>query len=141
MSADAVLVAIDGLYESAVSAPERWNDEAFADWAASVASDLPGIDRDSARELRRAVRLAMKLQRFWSSSDAAAHAGESDWRARVDLAVGAPAWRPTLALARLMFEAHPSEETFTEVGDRFRLVNNQPWMDGATYAEWVREAE
>ena len=140
MSAGAVLVAVDALYESVVSTPERWNETAFADWAASLASEAPDIDRASGRELRRAMRIAVKLQAFWSSPATAQHAREADWQARVDLAVGAPAWRPTLALARTEFEDHPSEESFNEVRDRFRLVNNQPWLEGATYAEWAAGA-
>jgi hypothetical protein len=86
------------------------------------------------------MRIAVKLQAFWSSPEAAQQAREADWRARVDLAMGAPAWRPTLALARRGFEDQPSEESFNEVRDRFRLVNNQPWLDGATYAEWAAGA-
>ncbi len=137
MSSGTVLVAVDALYESVVFTPERWNQQAFADWAASIASEVPDIDRESGRELRRAMRIAVKLRAFWSSPEAARQTREADWRARVDLAVGAPAWRPTLALARKEFENHPSEESFNEVRDRFRLVNNQPWLDGATYAEWA----
>ena len=85
MSAGAVLVAVDALYGSVVSTPERWNEAAFADWAASLASEAPDIDRASGRELRRAMRIAVKLQAFWSSPAAAQHAREADWQARVDL--------------------------------------------------------
>jgi hypothetical protein len=128
--------AVDGLYENVVLHPDRWNEAAFADWAGSVATDLGSVDRDVARELRRALRVATKLQRFWSSPDADRHRGEQDWRSRVDLAVGPPAWRPTLELANAELAARPSEEAFEEVRDRFRLVNNQPWLEGITYEEW-----
>jgi len=127
---------VDGLYESVVSRPAQWNDAAFAEWAESATADVGAVDRDVARELRRALRVATKLQRFWSSADAERHLGERDWRSRVDLAVGPPAWRPTLELARAELAARPSEEAFEAVRDRFRLVNNQPWMEGITYEEW-----
>jgi hypothetical protein len=45
VSSGVVLVAVDALYESVVFTPERWNEEAFADWAASMASEAPDIDR------------------------------------------------------------------------------------------------
>lgn len=136
MSAVSLLAAVDDLYASVVLDPERWNEVAFSEWAQAVAADVGDMDRDGARELRRALRIATKLQRFWSSPDAARHAAEQDWRARVDVAVGVPAWRPGLALATAELTARPSEEAYEEVQERFRQVNNQPWMEGVTYAEW-----
>jgi hypothetical protein len=129
-------VAIDDLYRDVVLDPNRWGDDAYAEWLENIASDTGGIDRDAARRLRRAVRIAMKLQRFWSSSDAEMHRGETAWEARVDIAVGVPAWRPGLELAERDFEMNPSEEGFEEVRHRFRVVNGAPWLGGIDYEEW-----
>mgnify|MGYP001822479056 CR=1 FL=1 len=129
--------AIDDLYRDVVLYPDRWGDDSYAEWLENVAVDADGIDRIAARALRRAVRIAMKLQRFWSSSDADPHLGEVSWEARVDIAVGVPAWRPGLELAERDFEAHPSEEGFDEVRRRFRVVYGSIWMDGVDYEEWV----
>lgn len=136
MSSTGLLGAVDDLYASTVLDPERWNEATFAEWTEAAVTD-EGVDREAARELRRALRIAVKLQRFWASSDAERHAAEQDWRARVDIAVGVPAWRPCLALARAELLARPSEEAFDEVRERFRLVNNQPWMEGVSYTEWT----
>ena len=81
----------------------------------------------------------MKLQRFWSSPDADPHRGEMSWEARVDIAVGIPAWRPGLELAERELEANPSEEGFDEVRHRFRVVNGSPWMEGVDYEEWLAD--
>lgn len=136
MSSADLLAAVDALYAGAVLDPERWNEAGFAEWAEAAAADAGDVDRDAAKELRRALRVATKLQRFWSSPDAGRHRAEQDWRARVDIAVGVPAWRPCLALAQAELIERPSEEAYEEVRERFRLVNNQPWMEGVTYAEW-----
>ena len=129
-------VAIDNLYRDVVMEPDRWGDDAYAEWLESVAVDADGIDRAAARSLRRAVRIATKLQRFWSSPDAEAHHKEMSWEARVDIAVGVPAWRPGLELAERDLEMTPSEEGFDEVRRRFRVVNGASWMEGVDYEEW-----
>ena len=79
----------------------------------------------------------MKLQRFWGSQEAERYRGEESWEARVDIAVGIPAWRPGLELAEQELEASPSPEGFEEVGRRFRAVNGTPWMEGIEYEAWV----
>jgi len=128
--------AVDDLYRDVVMDPERWNDDSYAEWLESMAADADGIDRIAARSLRRAVRIAMKLQRFWSSPEADPYRGEPSWEARVDVAVGIPAWRPGLELAERDLEMHPSHEGFDEVRRRFRIVNGSTWMDGVAYEEW-----
>jgi hypothetical protein len=128
--------AIDDLYRDIVLDPDRWGDDAYAEWLESMAIDTDGIDRVAARSLRRAVRIAMKLQRFWSSPDAERYQGETSWEARVDIAVGVPAWRPGLELAERELETNPTEEGFDEVRRRFRVVNGSLWMEGVDYEEW-----
>ncbi len=129
--------AVDDLYEDVVMDPERWGDEAYAEWMANLAVDPTSIDRLAARSLRRAVRIAAKLQRFWSSEEAERYRGEGSWEARVDLAVGIPAWRPALELAEQGLDASPSPEGFDDVRRRFRAVNGTIWMEGVEYDDWI----
>ncbi len=129
--------SVDDLYRDVAMEPERWGDEAYGEWMASLTVDPASIDRRAARSLRRAVRMATKLQRFWSSPEAERYRGEDSWEARVDLAVGIPAWRPTLELAEQELEVSPSPEGFADVRRRFRMVNGTAWMEGVDYDEWV----
>ena len=128
--------AIDDLYRDVVLVPDRWGDDAYAEWLGNIAIDADGIVRAGARSLRRAVRIAMKLQRLWTSSEADVHRGEESWEARVDIAVGVPAWRPGLELAERDLEMNPSEEGFDEVRRRFRVVHGVPWLEGVDYEQW-----
>jgi len=129
--------AIDDLYRDVVMDPDRWGDEAYAEWLENVAIDVQSIDKVTARSLRRAVRIAGKLRKFWSSPDAARYQGEPSWETRVDIAVGIPAWRPGLELAERDFEESPSQDGFDEVRRRFRIVNGATWMEGVDYETWV----
>ena len=131
---------VDDLYRDVVMNPERWGDEAYGEWMANLSVDQTSIDRHAARSLRRSLRIATKLQRFWISEDAERHRGEESWEARVDLAVGVPAWRPTLELAEQEFAASPSPEGFEDVRRRFRIVNGTTWMDGVEYDTWAERS-
>lgn len=133
--------AVDDLYRDVVMDPDRWNGAAFAEWLESVAVDAGAVDRITARALRRSVRMAIKLQRFWSSSDASRHRTEESWETRVDIAVGVPAWRPVLELAERELKSLPSPEGFEEVRRRFRVVNGSTWMEGIDYEEWLADGE
>ena len=128
--------AIDALYADVVMEPGRWTEDAYAEWMEGIDRDVGGIDRAAARSLRRAVRIAQKLQRFWGSEDAARYAAEASWEARVDLSVGIPAWRPGLELAQRELAAVPSPDAFEEVKRRFRVVNGAPWMEGVDFEGW-----
>ncbi len=130
-------VAVDDLYRDVVMDPDRWGDEAYGEWMANLTIDRTAIDRREARSLRRAVRMATKLQRFWSSRESERYRGEESWEARVDLAVGIPAWRPALELAEQELEASSSPEGFADVGRRFRIVNGTTWMEDVEYDDWV----
>ena len=131
--------AVDELYRDVVFEPERWRDDAFADWVAGLAVDGEPIDRDVARSVRRAVRIATKLQRFWSSEGADRYRDEPSWETRVDIAIGIPAWRPGLDLAEQELSRTPSFEAFEDVRRRFRVVNGVPWMEGVDFDEWMDE--
>jgi hypothetical protein len=127
----------DDLYRSVVTEPQRWSDPLFGEWMEAAAVAVPALSRDEARAVRGIVRIAMKLAAFWSSPPAERYAAEDDWMARVDIAVGAPAWRPTLDLARAALEAEPSPDLYRQVAERFRLVTNQPFLGGAGFDEWL----
>jgi hypothetical protein len=136
-----VLRRIDELYESVVTEPELWGDAAFADWAEEVFASAEGIDKPEAREVRRCLRAAGKLQAFWSTDNATRPPDVGDWRTRVDIALGISAWRPTLAIAQIGLERAPSEELFDEVRVRFRVVNSEVWMEGIDYETWAAEQQ
>ena len=127
---------VDDLYRQVVMEPEQWNEAAFGEWLEALALDREAIDRDHAKHLRRAVRQATKLQSFWSSADAERKRAEPSWSARVDIALGVPAWRPALELAMSDLETNPSEERFDDVRKRFRVVNGTTWLEGTSFAAW-----
>jgi hypothetical protein len=133
----ALLGAIDRLYEAVVTDPAAWHEQAFADWAQDAAAG--GIDRDQARAVRRALRMAEKLRNFWLRGEAAVVA--EDWRTRVDVALGPRAWRPTLELAQHGLDVAPTSELFAEVRSRFRIVNSEPWMDGIDFETWQQTSQ
>jgi len=132
-----LLSSIDRLYESVVSDPAAWGDQAFSDWANDTLIDAGSLPKEAVREVRRCLRAARKLQVFWSSAtDTAVTAGD-DWRTRVDVALGPRAWRPALDLARIGLERAPSPELFDQVKQRFPVVNLDRWMEGVDYATWA----
>jgi hypothetical protein len=128
----ALLDAVDGLYEKVVTDPGAWRDDGFAEWAEEVGATAP--TREQRRLLNRCLRVAAKLQRYWFDPPTAVTA--DDWRSRVDIAVGVPAWRPTLELAELGLDTDPSEALFDQVAARFRVVHSRPFMDGIDYEAW-----
>ena len=133
-----LLSRIDELYRGVVLQPEAWDDSSLSDWldGAALGEDR-ALSKDLARELRRCVRSAQRMREFWSVIDSSRPADAGDWRTRVDMALGARAWRPTLAIAQLGLQENPSEDLFEEVRDRFRVVNSERWMDGVDYADWL----
>lgn len=132
------LRSIEGLYESVVTDPERWGEQAFADWANDTLVEAAELPREAIREVRRALRSAQKLQVFWASS-ASAVTDHDDWRSKVDIALGPRAWRPTLDLARSGLDHSPCEEIFDEVKERFAVVYSERWMEGIEFEEWARK--
>lgn len=132
---DGLAEAVDGLYHDVVMEPDAWGDQDFADWLDTIARERETVDRNEAKQLRRALRVASKLQRFWATADTTQRA-EQSWQARVDIAVGIPAWRPTLELAMIDLEERPSQERFDDVRRRFRVVNSAWWQEGLTFSDW-----
>ncbi len=127
-----LLCAVEELYMGVVSDPEQWNEQRFVDWSESVAGGA--IDRAGAKYLRRIVRVAQKLQAFWSSST---DRPDLDWRSKVDIVLGPSAWRPVLGLASHVMTADPSQELFETTAVLFRLVNNDEYLDGIDFEEWM----
>lgn len=123
---------IDALYEIAVTAGLSADDAAV--WLEDLAVEPP--PRSALRHLRSAVRLSLKLAAFWSDPPPGVP-DATDWRTKVDIALGAKAWRPGLDLTMSELKQSPSLELFDEVGLRFRLVHNQPWLDHIAYDEWL----
>ena len=91
----AMIGAIDDLYRDVVAAPTDWDDQAFGTWLEELTSSVEGpIDRAIARELRRSVRAARKLQQFCVSGRIMRG---GDWRSAVDQALGSRAWLPSIS--------------------------------------------
>jgi hypothetical protein len=138
VSASAYLGAvhsIETLYESVVTNPAAWDQQAFADWANDAFGDAASVSKPAQREIRRALRAAQKLREFWSGEQSTV-SDHNDWRTRVDIALGARAWRPLLDLARIGLEEAPDEELFEQVKERFAVVTSDRWMDGISFEEW-----
>jgi len=129
-----VLDEIDRLYEVAVMEPSGLNDQAIADWAEGVAVGFE-MDRTGAKYVRRCLNISRKLSSFWIARAEASDA-PSDWRSRVDIAMGIRAWRPQLDLAQHTLENSPSEDVYSCVVELFRIVNNEPFLDGMSFEEW-----
>ena len=127
--------AIEGLYESVVTDPHAWGQQAFADWAGDTLVEASELPKNAIREIRRSLRAAQKMQAFWEAERSTV-SDHDDWRSKVDIALGPRAWRPLLDLARVGLDAAPSEELFEEVRERFAVVNSERWMEGIAYEEW-----
>lgn len=127
---------VHDVYREAVSSPDSWSAARAAEWAEDAfVADPP--DRETAKHLRQVIRISVKLAEFWRDPAVTARVDRDDWRARVDIALGARAWRPVLELARAGLTTEASPELFDEVKALFRLVHNDRWMDGVSYDEWL----
>jgi hypothetical protein len=131
----ALIDEVDTLYEGVVTRPDQWDDQTIADWTEGVGT-IAAVDKVSAKHLRRIVRVAEKLRRFWESDTRLTDAA-IDWQSRVDIAMGPRAWRPVLELATHLLTEDPTEGLFATVGGLFRVVNNAEWMEGVPYDQWL----
>lgn len=134
-----ILAAVDRLYEGVVMNPEDWADHALEEWGLDTVSSGSKPSKVLGRELRRCVRAARKLRDFWLQPPENTPSDAGDWRTRVDLVLGARAWRPALEIARDGLAVEPSEELFDEARRRFREVHGTEWMAGRSYEEWLEE--
>ncbi len=133
------LRAIETLYESVVTDPENWGEQAFVDWANDTMAEATQLPKEALREVRRSLRSAQKLQAFWASSESSV-SDHGDWKSKVDIALGPKAWRPTLDLARVGLNASPCEEIYLEVKERFAVVNSERWMEGIDFEAWSEDS-
>jgi hypothetical protein len=129
-----VLDEVDQLFEFAVASPASLNDQMIQDWSEGVAGGYE-MDRLGAKYVRRCVNIARKLAAFWSERDPAQD-DPVEWRSRVDLALGVRAWRPQLDLAQHLLEIAPDELIYDKAAELFRIVNNEPFLDGMSYEAW-----
>jgi hypothetical protein len=126
------VAAVEALYEAVVTEPGRWSAQTFLDWTDTIALDgTPS--RTEAKFIRRALRMAQRLQEFWMDAPERQDIG---WESRVDLALGPRAWRPVLDLAESELDASRSSEAFTDVARLFPLVNGEEFLDGMDFAAW-----
>lgn len=131
-----IIHAIERLYEAVVTNPEVWTEQAFADWADDALGDARQLPREAMKAVRRSLRAAQKLQQFWASGRGAV-SDRDDWRSRVDIALGARAWRPVLDVARLGLDDAPSAELFDQVKGLFAVVHSERWMEGIDFGTWA----
>jgi hypothetical protein len=130
-----ILAAMDALYEQAAADPATGSAESLAAWLEEVLAGMEPADRELAREVRRAARLAGRLARYWADPAQAARR-PADWRQAVDGALGSRGWEPSLQVARLGLEREPSPALFEEVRRRWPQVHFAPWLEGIGYDEW-----
>jgi hypothetical protein len=130
-----LLRSIESLYEAVVVDPEAWGEQAFSDWATDTLVGAEALPKTAVREVRRSLRAAQKLQAFWAG-DHSQVSDHDDWRTRVDIALGARAWRPLLDLARIGLEECPDEGLYEQVKERFAVVTSDRWMDGISFDQW-----
>jgi hypothetical protein len=133
-----VVAAMDSLYERAAADPAAGGDEFLAAWLEEVLGALqPPVDKELARQVRRAARLGGRLARYWADPERAPRR-PTDWRQAVDAALGSRGWEPSLEVARRGLEVEPSPALFEEVRRRWRQVHFAPWIEGVAYEEWLR---
>ena len=130
-----VLDDIDQLYRVAVMSPASLSDQAIRDWTEDVVGGYE-IDRLGAKYVRRCVTAARKLALFWADWDPA-NQSPQDWSSRVDLALGVRAWRPQMELAQHLLVDARDAATYEKAAELFRIVHNEPYLDGMTYDVWI----
>ncbi len=136
-----IAAAIDRLYEQTAGDPAGHGDATGAEWYEAVLAVAgPEVDKAVLRQVRRSLRLADRMARYWCDPD---HNDRlpSDWRLAADEALGSRGWEPALTIALLGLEAEPTPECFAECRKRWRQVHFEPWMEGITYSDWLGQRE
>ena len=105
----------------------------LAEWAETVAEST-GNDREQAKVVRRAIRTARKLARYWAEHDAATL---PDWRNGVDEALGGRGWQAQLDSLRIALEQAPDPDLFDLVKTHHRIVHFSEWMEDVNFEEWL----
>ena len=133
MSPESISAAIDDLYRRAVEHPRDVDEPLLSEWAESAA-EATGHDRDQAKVVRRAIRTARKLARYWIEHDPSAL---PDWRNGVDETLGGRGWQAQLDTLRFSLDQTPGPELFELVKKQHRVVHFGEWMEGVGYEEWL----
>ncbi len=133
MNAASIAAGIDDLYRRAVERPAEVDEPLLIEWAETT-SEMAGADRDQAKVVRRAIRTAKKLARYWTEHDPSAL---PDWRNGVDEALGGKGWQAQLDTLRFALEKAPDPELFELVKQRHHVVHFSEWMEGVAYEEWL----
>ena len=134
MNAGSIADDIDQLYQRAVERAGEITEPLLIEWSERVA-EATGSDRDLARAMRRAIRTARKLARYWTEHDPGRL---PDWHNGVDEALGAQGWQAQLDILRAALESNPDSELFEQVRQRHREVHFTEWMEGVSFEEWLR---
>ena len=133
MNAASIAAGIDDLYRRAVESPAEVGETMLMEWAETTTNET-GSDRDQAKVVRRVIRTARKLARYWSEHDSSVL---PNWRNGVDEALGGTGRQAQLDTLRFALEQAPNRELFDLVRERHRQVHFTEWMEGVDYEEWV----
>ncbi|MFQ5517946.1 MAG: hypothetical protein ACE5E8_10275 [Acidimicrobiia bacterium] len=123
--------SLDELFAAVVADPTAWDADALAAWVDGL--DMSAVGRGEARWLRRGVRAAARLARYWSVPGRSPEG--DDWGSAVDMALGSRGWVASYELAKLGAEQTLDRVLFDEMVARFRLVRFEPFPMG--YECWV----
>lgn len=133
MSALDAVRLLDDLYRRAIEDPEAIDDPLLIEWMERAGEAVRG-DREQAKVLRKAVRTARKLARYWGERGPAAL---PDWRNGVDEALGGRGWQSQLDLVMNELAERPDPELFEAAKGLHRTVTFTEWMEGVSYDEWL----
>ena len=133
MSALDAVRLLDDLYRRAVEDPDAVDDPLLVEWMEEAGEAVHG-DREQAKVLRKAVRTARKLARYWVERGPAEL---PDWRNGVDEALGGRGWQSQLDLVMNELAARPDSELFETAKYLHRSVTFTEWMEGISYDEWL----
>jgi len=126
--------SIDNLYRRAVEHPGDIDEPVLIEWVESVAESAYA-ERETAKVIRRTVRTARKLARYWAKGSPG---NLPDWRNGIDEALGGQGWVAQLDALMLGLEHRPDPALFDLVKERHRMVHFTEWMEGVSYGEWLR---
>lgn len=133
MSALDAVRLLDDLYRGAVEEPGAIDDPLLGEWMEQASEAVRG-DREQAKALRKAVRTARKLARYWGERESAEL---PDWRNGVDEALGGRGWQSHLDLVMNELAESPDPELFDAAKQLHRSVTFAEWMEGISYEEWL----
>jgi hypothetical protein len=124
---------LDELYRRAIEVPEAIDDPLLIEWMEQAGEAVRG-DREQIKVLRKAVRTARKLARYWGERESA---DLPDWRNGVDEALGGRGWQSQLDLVMNELAERPDSELFDVAKHLHRSVTFTEWMEGISYDEWL----